>query len=243
MEISEGRLQALVREVDEVHRAGMATIAADIAELHAGEGRRAMGATRRHVLRGLGVGGISIAIGSTVLPWNGLLDPAWADQAADDKALAKFAESVELAAVAAYQAAAASGKITAAAVLSAAQTFASHHRDHAAAFGGLAGDASTAKPNPLVLAAVTGQIKAAPDQNGVLGIALDLENGAAATYLFALGALADLNALKLTASILPVESQHAVVLGTALGKQLKDLVPAFQTADAKIDPAKFPPAS
>ena len=55
--------------------------------------------------------------------------------------------------------------------------------------------------------------------------------------------MADVSALKLTASILPVESQHAVVLATTLGKQLKDLVPTFQTADAKIDPAKFPPAS
>jgi hypothetical protein len=74
-------------------------------------------------------------------------------------------------------------------------------------------------------------------------VAFDLENAAAATYLFALGALADVSALKLTASILPVESQHAIVLGTALGKPLKDLVPSFQTVDAKVDPAKFPPAS
>lgn len=243
MEISDGRLRALVREVDEVHRAGMTTLAGDIAELHAGEGRRVLGPSRRRVLRGLGLGGLGITIGSVVLPWHGLLDPARADQAADDKALAKFAESLELAAVAGYQAAAASGKITTPAVLAAAQTFASHHHDHAGAFGVFAGDASTAKANPAVLAAVSGQIKAAPDQNGVLGVAFDLENAAAATYLFALGALADASALKLTASILPVESQHAIVLGTALGKQLKDLVPSFQTADAKVDPAKFPPAS
>ena len=246
MEISEGRLRALVDEVDEVHRAGLATLDADIAELHSGEGRRVMGPTRRRLLAGLGLGGLAaggLAVGSAVLPWSGLLGPAWADQATDDKTLAKFAGSLELAAVAGYQAAAVSGKVRTPAVLAAAQTFASHHQAHAAAFGAFAGDTATAKPNPLVLAAVQGQIKAAPDENAVIGVAYDLENGAASTYLFALGALADVNALRLTASILPVEAQHAVVLGTAIGKQLKDIVPSFQTADAKVDPAKYPPAS
>src|SRR5689334_18504647 len=108
MEISEGRLRALVSEVDEVHRAGLATLDADIAELHSGEGRRVMGPTRRRLLTGLGLGGLAaggLSVGSAVLPWNGLLGPAWADQATDDKTLAKFAESLELAAVAGYQAA------------------------------------------------------------------------------------------------------------------------------------------
>lgn len=242
MEISEGRLRALVSEVDEAHRAGMSNLAGEIAELHSGEGKRLMGPTRRRILRGIGLGGLSVTIGSAVLPLRGLL-PAWADQASDDKALAKFAESLELAAVAGYQVAATSGKIKTPAVLAAAQTFASHHQAHAAAFGAFAGDAGAAKPNPNVLAAVGGQIKAAADEASAVGVAYDLENAAAATYLFSLGAFADVSMLKLAASILPVESQHAIVLGTAVGKELKDLVPSFQTPDAKIDPTKYPPAS
>ena len=58
-----------------------------------------------------------------------------------------------------------------------------------------------------------------------------------------LDAFGDVSMLKLAASILPIESQHAIVLGTAVGRELKDLVPSFQTPDAKIDPTKYPPAS
>jgi len=234
MEISQRRFRQLVHEVDEVHRDGMSTIGRDLAALHS---------TRRRVLRGIGAGGLTFTIGAAVLPWRRLVAPVWADQATDDRNLAKFAESVELAAVAGYQAAVTSGKLKTPALAAAAQTFAGHHQDHAKAFGALAGDAGSATPNPGVLAAVSGQIKAAPDESAVLSVAYDLENAAASTYLFALGVLGDVTALKATASILPVESQHAVVLGTALGKQLKDMVPSFQTPDLKIDPAKYPPAS
>jgi hypothetical protein len=238
MQIPEHRLRQLVREVDDAHRGGMTTLAADIAELHAGESRRPTATSRRRVLQSVGAGG-AVVIGSAVLPFHRLFSSAWA-QALDDKAIAKFSESVELAAVAAYQAAAASGKVTSPAVAATAQTFAGHHADHAKAFGAFAGDTATARPNPAVLAAVTGQIKAAADQNALLTVAFDLENAAASTYLFALGVLQDQSALKAAASILPVESQHAVVLGTVIGIDLKTMVPPFQTPDGKIDPAKFP---
>ena len=42
------------------------------------------------------------------------------------------------------------------------------------------------------------------------------------------------------ASILPVESQHAVVLGSVLGKPATDYVPSFETTDAAVDPTKYP---
>jgi hypothetical protein len=43
---------------------------------------------------------------------------------------------------------------------------------------------------------------------------------------------------------MPVEAQHAVALGLVLGKPLdeKGFLPAFETQDGALDPAKFPAA-
>ena len=208
MQISSRQLQRLVADVDQQHRASMASMPKEISELHS--------VTRS--LRSPRAGGL------------------------DDGAIAAFAESVELAAVAAYTAAAKSGLVTTKAVLDAATAFAGHHQEHAAAFGAAAGAAATKKANAKLLDAVGAQLAAAKDEKGILEIAFGLENAAAATYLFALGALTSKGALQLTASILPVEAQHAVVLGTVLGKSATDIFPNFETQSAALDPAKFPAA-
>jgi hypothetical protein len=44
----------------------------------------------------------------------------------------------------------------------------------------------------------------------------------------------------LAASILPVESQHAVVLAMILGKDPRDTFPTFQTQDQALKPDEFP---
>jgi hypothetical protein len=238
METSERELRAMVRAVDESHRDGMATVADDIAELHRGEGARLMGPTRQQLARGVGLGGTAVALGSAIIPLTALFSQAYAQSG--DAGLAAFAESVELAAVEAYKAAASSGKVTTPAVLEAATTFAGHHTEHAAAFGAAAGSSATKKPNAKLLEAVGPQLGAAADEAAVLEIAYGLENAAAATYLFALGALTSKEALQLTASILPVESQHAVVLGSVLGKPATDFIPGFETVDLAVDPAKYP---
>jgi len=43
---------------------------------------------------------------------------------------------------------------------------------------------------------------------------------------------------------MPVEAQHAIVLGFVLGKTLDDktFMPSFETKDGALDPAKFPAA-
>ena len=110
----------------------------------------------------------------------------------------------------------------------------------AAAFGAAAGSSASNAPNAKLLAALSPQLTAAADENAVVDIAYMLENAAASTYLFALGALTSREALQLTASILPVESQHAVVLGSVLGKPATDYVPGFETTDAAVDPTKYP---
>ena len=94
--------------------------------------------------------------------------------------------------------------------------------------------------NQKLLDALSPSLTAAKTENDVLKIAYDLENAAAATYLFALGALTSVAALQLTASILPVEAQHAVVLGQVIGADAATLLPPFETETAFVDPVKFP---
>ena len=58
---------------------------------------------------------------------------------------------------------------------------------------------------------------------------------AASTYLFALGALTSRGAA--ADGLDPARrSQHAVVLGSVLGKPATDYVPSFETTDAAVDP-------
>jgi rubrerythrin len=241
MEISERHLRQLAGDVDEQHRDGMATMASDIAELHAET--RTFRSSRRSLLRSAGIGAGALTIGSSALTFRSLLPAAAAEAEKEltDGDIAAFAESVELAAVEAYKAAAGSGKLQPA-VVEVGTMFAGHHAEHAKAFGGASGGKAKGKANAKLLTAVGDQLKGAADQAAILAIAFDLETAAAATYMFALGALKSEAALALTASILPVESQHAVVLGSALGKPATEYVPSFETQDKALDPVKFPVA-
>ena len=242
MEISDHELRAAMRQIDEEHRSGMAAMPSQIAEMHEGEGARGLRDERAQILSGKRRGGLALVIGGVVLTFRQLLTPSVANAAAagDVAALAAFAQSVELAAVEAYKAAAGSGKVKTKAVLDAATLFLGHHTEHAAAFGGAAKAAATNKPNPKLLAAVGGQLTAAADEKAIIKIAYDLENAAAATYLFALGATTDKGAIGLMSSILPVEAQHAVVLGSVLALPPTTTIPGFETETAAVKPADFP---
>lgn len=154
-----------------------------------------------------------------------------------DRDLAAFAASLELAAVALYEAMAA--RLTPPASTLAA-LFASHHADHAAAFNAAAGPRAVRGPNPELMAALGPQLTTATDEVAALTVAYGLENKAAASHLNALDSLATVSLIRLTASVLPVEAQHAVVLGALLGKGPKDAIPlSFQTKDEFIDPSLF----
>lgn len=239
MEISERQLRSMVADVDDMHHEGMKTFDEDNGELIFGSTTRS---ARRKFLTGVGAagaGGALLTIGNAVSPVGSLLSPAGA-QALTDTDIAVFAASVEYAAVAAYGAAADSGKVTTPAVGEAAALFADHHQQHGDAFAAFAG--TTPDANPGLLEMVGGQIGDAADENAIVEIAFGVENAAAATYLFALGVLEDQAAIDATASILPVEAQHAVALGFVLGKALDDpdLMPSFETSDNALDPAALP---
>ena len=236
MQISEHSLNAMVASVDDQHRASLDSLGDDIRELHAETRRLRPFGNRRRFLRTAGATGLAVTIGSQVLPLGNLLPRA----AAADGDIAAFAESVELTAVAAYDAAVKSGLVTTKAIADAALKFQGHHKEHAAAFGAAAGKGATGKVNSSLLAALQPTLAAARTERDVVRIAFDLEGAAAATYLFALGALTSVPALQLTASILPVEAQHQTVLGSVLGLDAKEYLPAFQVETTALDPAKFP---
>ena len=83
----------------------------------------------------------------------------------------------------------------------------------------------------------------ASDERAALRVALALENEAASTYLFALGSLEATDALQVAASILPVESQHAVVLATLVNQAPGETFPVFETQDQALTPDEFPAPS
>ena len=127
MEITDKALRAELRDVDDLHRDGMATMADDVRELHA-ETRD----SRRSLATTAALTGAAVTIGSMVLPLNKLISANAA--ALDDPTIAAFAASVEYAAVAAYTAAAKSGKVTTPGVAAAATLFAGPHNAHADLF-------------------------------------------------------------------------------------------------------------
>ncbi|MEP7047860.1 MAG: ferritin-like domain-containing protein [Ilumatobacteraceae bacterium] len=164
----------------------------------------------------------------------------------DDQTIAGYAQSVELAAVAAYTAAA---PVLSAGTLPVAQLFMKHHQQHADAFGSVAGPKAVTAPNKTLIAAVTPALQAIKDEMGALEFAFTLEGQAAYTYAAALTLLQDAAYAAATATILPIEAQHQVVLGLALGKDVMAVFPtgAFESASLGdgtdplkgLDPAVF----
>ena len=214
MHISAKELHQLARDVDDMHHETMRTFTDEAAELHLAAARSG----RRTFLKkaGLaGAGGAALALGSGFSPARGLLSFAAAQGGLDDQTIAGYAQSVELAAVKAYEMAAPALSKD---VLPVGQLFLSHHQQHADAFGSVAGDKKVSEANPKLLAAVSPILAGIKDQEGALEFAFVLENQAAFTYAAALTLLQSADFAAATATILPIEAQHATVLGLALGK-------------------------
>ena len=237
MHLSPTELRRLADDIDDTHRDAMRTFAAEAGEHHFGEQLRA---GRRSFLARVAAGGAALSFGSALVPVSRLLSAAGAQQL-DDIAIAAFAESVELSLVAAYDAGLPflSSELT-----PVAETFASHHREHADVFGGLAGDAASGQPNAALMGALAPGIDALGGTNDVLAFVKTLENQAVATYAYALTAIEGTEVVTATASILPIESAHAAALSFALGEGPEAWFPfgAFESADIVngLDPAVFP---
>jgi hypothetical protein len=173
--------------------------------------------------------------------------PAAAAQQITDADLAAFAQSVELAAVAAYGMAA---PVLSAATKPVATMFQMHHQQHADAFGALAGGKAVSGPNQKLVTALTPQLNAVKTEKDALTLAFGLENQAAETYAYGLTVATGKPAASGMATILPIETEHAAVLGAALGLPLADVFVSgpFENAAVGdgsqitqgIDPAQFP---
>lgn len=239
------RFNEAVDENTEQHHESMRTIDGDLRELHAETRKAVGGATRRDFLIRSALATTMITVGGQMLPMGRLFTGVAAAQALTDADIAAFAASLEYTAVAAYAAAAASGKVTTKAVADAAATFSAQHKAHGDAFAGASGG-KIAKDttNKTLLGALSTQLSQAATEMEVVEVAYTVENAAAATYQFALGALKDVSAQKLAASILPIEAGHAAVLGQVLysgdPKKDEEWLPTFQTEADFIDPAKNP---
>ena len=89
------------------------------------------------------------------------------------------------------------------------------HTEHAAAFNAavkkLKGKAQTS-PDPVLLDVVNKAKAGLTGPAPVVDLALELEDGAASTYVANVGALKDRNARSVTASIMGVEAQHSAIL-------------------------------
>lgn len=143
-----------------------------------------------------------------------------------DLAVVALAASLENLAVATYQAgidAATKGSLgdVPPAVVTFAQTTQNQHKDHAAAWNGVltaAGKQGVTGVDLTVKKSVDKAFAQVKDVPGLAKLALELENGAAATYLAAIGAVKSPAGIKTAATIQPVEMQHAAILNFLLGQ-------------------------
>ena len=235
MQISAKELRHLANDVDDMHHEAMQDFTEEAADLHLSAARGA----RRSFIKTTGlaaVGGTLLSAGGGLATFTRLGGIAAAQDALTDTVIAGYAQSIELAAVAAYTAAAPklSGDVLAVATM-----FAGHHQDHADAFGAVAGSDARPKANEKLVALVTPTLKAVGDAPAsaalttqILQFAKGVENQAAYTYAAALTLLKDPKFAAATSTILPIEAQHATVLSLALGEDATKWFPtdAFESA-------------
>jgi len=178
---------------------------------------RAFRAQRRRLLRGGIIGGLGAAgLGSALLTL--MESPAFAGEDADVEIL-QTAASIENLAVAAYDTALTLDFIGGASAIPVVTAFATttrdQHAEHAAAFNAAVtklGGREQDQPDPVLNEMVEQAVPGLTGPGPVVDLALELENTAAQTYVANVGALGDLNARKVTASIMGVEAQHVSVL-------------------------------
>jgi hypothetical protein len=255
-------LRRLAADVDDEHREAMRTIHDDLASaLRVPDDGPA---DRRAFLRGAGFSGLVVAVGGIVLSLDAMAHAAAAQTTSttvagtttsgaptttttlpprqpndDDRALLGFVQSLELTAVAAYGIALDSKKLSDV-TAGIAQIFQAHHRQHAQATGSLAGAAAPNLANGSLVAQFGPQFQAAATEKDLLQLAFQVENAAAATYAAALAEITGTDPAAVLASILPIESRHAVVLGQAIGLDVGAMSPAVENIKNAATPDKFP---
>jgi hypothetical protein len=210
------------------------------------ENQRRLSATARRAGGLLGATGVIAAISDFIG------GAAFASSGTDVQVL-QTASSIEVLAVSAYKTALTLpyiGGSSANPVIKAfATTTMSQHAQHLTAFqaattalGGKKQTNPDPQFGPVVAAAVKSITAASPAQGAalVVGLALELENIAAQTYVNNMSLLSDASAKKVTASIMGVEAQHVAIL-----LAVQALLKAGAAADITLPPpaAKLPAAA
>jgi hypothetical protein len=234
-------IRRLVDEGDEPQRDGAGLGATPLP----GRGPTSI-ASRRSFVRNLGMG--AVAFGAVAASGVALASSAGAvtatseppELAEADRQILRFLQSVELAGVAGYTAAMASGKLGSEAVETL-RTFEQYHRDHAQAFGALLDSAlQVSVPNPGVTQPLVASISAASGEPAVLQALYGYEESAAATLLRSLGLADSWLVAGPIATILPIDAMQAVVLGSMADVPESEWLPAFGTVDGAFEPALQP---
>jgi plastocyanin len=242
---SESELRALTAQVDEAHRATLpqmhaaaVSLGEEVREREAG--LPSGGLDRRRFLAGLGAAGVAAftlaACGDDGKSSSGKASPSAsnAPQAAPmqsgaytgDLLVVALAVALENQAVGAYQAAiqaAGAGKLGAVppAVATFATTAMAQHADHAKVWNNVLTQAGKPPITGVPLksqAAVTDALGKVTDVPGVAKLALQLEDQAAQTYLFAQFNVTAPAGIATAATIAPVEAMHAAILNYLLGQ-------------------------
>lgn len=154
-----------------------------------------------------------------------------------DAELLLAASGIELAMVAVYDAALAAGVLDEQGK-TLVTTYQGHHREHAASFDALSGRSGVA--NQSVITEFTSRVKAATSSAAVLQVAFDIEQALAATHLATLGQVQGARLANQFGAVLPIESQHAVVIGERLHLDINQYTPSFESNVGALSPDKFP---
>lgn len=157
----------------------------------------------------------------------------------EDIELITFAQSLELAAVAAYQLVIESGLLDDQ-TARVARLFQRHHQEHADAHGGLAGKETSSRANAGLVELFAPRIERASSAEEALQIAYEIEQAAAATHVANIGEYLATGPAALSAAIAPVEGRHGVVLGQALGLDVGEYTPEFQTTADALSAEQYP---
>lgn len=222
MSIDDATFGVLLEQSSDLHSDAMVRTRADLDELverHADESAEAAPApsSDSHHVR-FPAGGLLAAAGVGAAFAVLSASPAFAASKADVQML-QTAASIENLAVATYDTALTLpfiGGSEANAVVKAFVTKTKEqHMEHAAAFNAavkkLKGKPQT-KPDPVLLGVVEKATPMLTTPGAVVDLALELEDGAAATYVVNTGMHKNANARSVTASIMGVEAQHSAIL-------------------------------
>lgn len=236
--VSEAQLTGLTKDLDEAHRETIPSMfarAGEFSEQLAESTGMSAALARRRFLMGVGAAGLGVALAacgsnsgssSSASTSTSSAGASSGSKYTGDLKVVALATALENQAVGAYTAAlsaATAGKLGAVppAVATFAQTAMSQHADHAKAWNAVLSSAGKPTITTVPLAgqpAVQQALGAVTDVGGVAKLALQLENQAAQTYLFAAFNVASAGGIATAASIAPVEAMHAAILQFVLGE-------------------------